>query len=560
MRRGCWDIDARIADMDINGVWASLNFPSQITGFSGRVFSDGQGPRTGPGGDPGLERLAVRGVVAAVSRPDHPLRDHLPGRPRAGGGGDPAERRARVPVGHPPRAAPPDRPAQPVLGLLGPDHRRLRGDRTRSSPSTSGSSGMPDMPEDSPLVALGATLFGQMSLSACAEWLWSGLPVRFPTVKIAMSEGGIGWVAMLLDRLDNIVDRSGYGRGYDPSGLLPAEVLARNFWFCTIDDPSTIDTRHRIGIDHIMVEVDYPHGDSTWPDTQVVIERCWGHLPGRGPAQADPPERRPAVPLAAARPPGAVTAAPFAAGPERTPARRCRPARSWSSWPGPCGARGTTTTWPATSPTGSPTAPCCATRGCCCGRSSGPTTCWSSISTATAGGSLAGPPRDPAPPRAPPSAPGRRGGGAQPSPVRHGLGRPGSGARPATTRARPSGGGEMVVVDEYDGPVNSRDSAARAVTAMGDGRHGAAGQPRRLRHRREHPGRPPAGRGPRVPEPPGLAGRGPGGRARAARAGPGFFRASDGEGFAGFFEAMARQELRLDPHCLEPREPAGRHG
>jgi len=94
-----------------------------------------------------------------------------------------------------------------------------------------------------------------------------------------MSEGGIGWVAMLLDRLDNIVVRSGYGKGYDPSGLLPADVLARNFWFCTIDDPSTIDTRHRIGVDHIMVEVDYPHGDSTWPDTQSVIERCWGHLP-----------------------------------------------------------------------------------------------------------------------------------------------------------------------------------------------------------------------------------------------------------------------------------------
>jgi L-ribulose-5-phosphate 4-epimerase len=32
-----------------------------------------------------------------------------------------------------------------------------------------------------------------------------------------------------------------------------------------------------------------------------------------------------------------------------------------------------------------------------------------------------------------------------------------------------------------------------------------------------------------------------------------FFRASDGEGFLGFFEAMARRELQLDPHCLEPR-------
>jgi predicted TIM-barrel fold metal-dependent hydrolase len=56
-------------------------------------------------------------------------------------------------------------------------------------------------------------------------------------------------------------------------------VLREHYWFCTIDDPSPIDTRHTIGIDHVMVETDYPHGDSTWPDTQDVIERCWGHLP-----------------------------------------------------------------------------------------------------------------------------------------------------------------------------------------------------------------------------------------------------------------------------------------
>ena len=124
---------------------------------------------------------------------------------------------------------------------------------------------------------LGATLFGQLSLIACAEWLWSAYArAARPTLKIAMSEGGIGWVAMLLDRLDNIVDRSGYGLGWE---LRPAEVLQRNFWFCTIDDPSTIDTRHAIGVDNIMVEVDYPHGDSTWPDTQAVIEKSWGHIP-----------------------------------------------------------------------------------------------------------------------------------------------------------------------------------------------------------------------------------------------------------------------------------------
>src|SRR5204863_10172735 len=74
-----------------------------------------------------------------------------------------------------------------------------------------GSSGMADFPAGCPPVQLGATLFGQLSLTACAEWVWSGWAVKYPDLKIAISEGGIGWVAMLIDRLENIVDRSGYG-------------------------------------------------------------------------------------------------------------------------------------------------------------------------------------------------------------------------------------------------------------------------------------------------------------------------------------------------------------
>ena len=115
-----------------------------------------------------------------------------------------------------------------------------------------------------------------------------------------MSEGGIGWVAMLLDRLDNIVDRSGYG--LETFGdMRPAEVLQRNFWFCTIDDPSTIDTRHRIGVDNIMVETDYPHGDGTWPDTQAGDREVLGPPARRRAAQDLPRERRRALPPPAAR-------------------------------------------------------------------------------------------------------------------------------------------------------------------------------------------------------------------------------------------------------------------
>jgi predicted TIM-barrel fold metal-dependent hydrolase len=275
MRRGCWDIDARIRDMDVNGVWASLNFPSMITGFCGRVFSQCSDAELGlattrawndwmhdewwqpyperiiPMGitwlsDPEIgaeeiRRNAARGFTA-VTLPERPHRIDLPS--------------IFMPYW------------EPII--------RACAETATVIALHVGSSGMSDFPRGCPPLQLGATLFGQLSLTACAEWLWSGWAVKYPELKVAMSEGGIGWVAMLIDRLENIVDRSRYGLGWE---LRPAEVLKRNFWFCTIDDPSTINTRYAIGVENIMFEVDYPHGDGTWPDTQAVIEKFWGDLP-----------------------------------------------------------------------------------------------------------------------------------------------------------------------------------------------------------------------------------------------------------------------------------------
>jgi predicted TIM-barrel fold metal-dependent hydrolase len=276
MRPGCYDVHARVRDMDTNGVWASLNFPSSITGFCGRVFFNAKDRELGlacirawndwlyeewyqaypnriiPLGitylsDPALavaeiERNAARGFTSVT----FPERPHAIGLPSLW-----------------------DRDHwDPIINAC------VETDTVVSLHV--GSSGGYPSPQGAPSLQLGATMFGQHSLAACAEWLWSAHALRHPTLKIAMSEGGIGWVAMLLDRLDNIIDRSGYGLGWDER---PADVLKRNFWFCTIDDPSTISTRYRIGVENIMVEVDYPHGDGTWPDTQLVIEKYWGDFP-----------------------------------------------------------------------------------------------------------------------------------------------------------------------------------------------------------------------------------------------------------------------------------------
>jgi predicted TIM-barrel fold metal-dependent hydrolase len=257
-------------------VWASVNFPSHITGFCGRVFFSAEDQALGLAcvrawndwlyeewyqAHP--ERIVPLGITY--------LRD-----PELAA----AEIRRNAARGFT-GVALPERPH--AIGLPNLWQRQHWDPIIAACAETGtvvslhvGSSGMPDIPPGAPPLQLAGTLFGQLSLTSCTEWLWSGYPLDYPDLKIAMSEGGIGWVAMLLDRLDNIVDRSGYGMGWD---IRPAEVLRRNFWFCTLDDPSTIDTRHAIGVENIMVETDYPHGDGTWPDTQAVIAQCWGHIP-----------------------------------------------------------------------------------------------------------------------------------------------------------------------------------------------------------------------------------------------------------------------------------------
>ena len=78
-------------------------------------------------------------------------------------------------------------------------------------------------------------------------------------------------------------------------------MLHRNFWFCTIDDPSTLSTLPTVGVDHVMFETDYPHGDGTWPDSQQVFARRVRRAPGRLGRQDQPRERGPPLPPPAPR-------------------------------------------------------------------------------------------------------------------------------------------------------------------------------------------------------------------------------------------------------------------
>jgi predicted TIM-barrel fold metal-dependent hydrolase len=281
MRRGCWDIDARIADMDAAGIAASVCFPSLIAGFSGAVFSRSEDPELGlacvrawndwhldvwagahPGRivptqitwllDPDIAAAMVRENAErgfrALSFTEFPAKMGLPS----------------LHTGH----------WDPLLAACAETETVLC--------LHTGSASWTPVPCNDPPFELLPTLFPVNAYVACSDWLWSGACTRFPSLRIAMAEGGVGWVNMLADRVDYVLDHSASGTesGAWRDERLPSEVLAENFWFCSIDDPSTIDgVIDRFGPDHVMVEVDYPHADSTWPDTQRLLHESIGHLP-----------------------------------------------------------------------------------------------------------------------------------------------------------------------------------------------------------------------------------------------------------------------------------------
>jgi predicted TIM-barrel fold metal-dependent hydrolase len=285
MRKGCWDIEARIADMDLAGIWASLNFPSLIAGFAGTVFWQSDDKELG---------LAVLRAwndyhleVWAGSHPERIIPLQIPWLADPALAADEVRRNAARGFK---AVSFPELPAHSGIsslhtGVWDPFFAACEETGTVICLHTGSARWAPIPAPDTPFETH-TTLFPAHALIAAADWLWSGVPVRFPNLNITLAEGGLGWVAMLADRADFVLAHSASGRESSSwrSDLLPSEVLKRNFWFCSIDDPTAFGTREAIGIDHILVESDYPHADSTWPDTQQVIAR---NLAGLAQNEAD---------------------------------------------------------------------------------------------------------------------------------------------------------------------------------------------------------------------------------------------------------------------------------
>ncbi len=130
----------------------------------------------------------------------------------------------------------------------------------------------PDAPIDCVI-----TLTPMNIVQAAADLVWSPVLRKFPDLKIALSEGGIGWIPYFLERIDYNYRRHHAWTGQDFGDKLPSEVFNDRILTCFIDDRFGMASQDFLNLDHVMWECDYPHSDSTWP---FAPEELVGHFEG----------------------------------------------------------------------------------------------------------------------------------------------------------------------------------------------------------------------------------------------------------------------------------------
>jgi predicted TIM-barrel fold metal-dependent hydrolase len=273
---GCYDPKARIVDMDVDGVQAAMLFPS-FPRFAGTMFSFCDDLELGrlcvqawndyvldewcdpfPGrfipmvilpfwnleqSIAELDRLQDRGV-RAISFPENPAK-----------------------LGHP---------------SLHSDHwdplwARLA-EREIVVCLHFGTSGQVTLTADDAPMAVMTTLMGTNSMAAMADLMYSPMFHKHPTLKVSLSEGGVGWIPWLLERADQVWERHRFYQNIHQT-VRPSEIFRRNIWGCFIVDQFGVDNRHSIGIDRLTWECDYPHSDSYWPNSRKVVEEMFVDVP-----------------------------------------------------------------------------------------------------------------------------------------------------------------------------------------------------------------------------------------------------------------------------------------
>ena len=107
--------------------------------------------------------------------------------------------------------------------------------------------------------------------------VYGGVLERFPTLKIVSAENDVGWFPNWVHRLDHVHSKIANPRPRLP--LKPSEYVRRNVWATFQDDPLGPATWKFFGEDNYMWASDFPHADSTFPNSLKTIEENFAGVP-----------------------------------------------------------------------------------------------------------------------------------------------------------------------------------------------------------------------------------------------------------------------------------------
>ena len=94
--------------------------------------------------------------------------------------------------------------------------------------------------------AVAIALLGMNSQFTTVDMLLSPVFHKFPRLRVALSEGGIGWIPYVLERVDYAWERHRWYTGVNPD-VLPSDLFRDHIFGCFIADNAGIEEREMIG-------------------------------------------------------------------------------------------------------------------------------------------------------------------------------------------------------------------------------------------------------------------------------------------------------------------------
>jgi len=93
-----------------------------------------------------------------------------------------------------------------------------------------------------------------------------GVLERYPRLKVVFTETHSDWVLGALQRMDHAYERSDLKRDVrDVVAMKPSECWNRQCYLgSSLFSRAEIAARHRIGVDKMMIGIDFPHSEGAW--------------------------------------------------------------------------------------------------------------------------------------------------------------------------------------------------------------------------------------------------------------------------------------------------------